>query len=55
MPKRPDYGDATPEDLVVALMKFQRVPLKKHSKADKEKEESDQKSNHDDDSVNEQS
>lgn len=29
MPKRPDYGDATPEDLALALMRFQRAPLKK--------------------------
>ena len=29
VPKRPDYGDATPEDLALALMRFQRAPLKK--------------------------
>lgn len=29
MPKRPDYGDATPEDLALALVRFQRPPLKK--------------------------
>ena len=29
MPKRPDYGDATPEDLALALLKFQRPPLNK--------------------------
>lgn len=57
MPKRPDYGDATPEDLAIALMRLQRPPLKKEDEpeSDKENEESDQKNNHDDDSVNEQS
>ena len=29
MPKRPDYGDATPEDPALALMRFQRAPLTK--------------------------
>ena len=55
MPKRPDYGDATPEDLAIALMRLQRAPLKKRPESDKEQEKSDQKNNHDDDSVNEQS
>ena len=38
MPKRPDYGDATPEDLALALIRFQRAPLKKppESGADEE-------------------
>ena len=36
MPKRPDYGDATPEDLAIALMRFQRPPLKKPPEPDKE-------------------
>ena len=26
MPKRPDYGDATPEDLARAVMRYQRPP-----------------------------
>ena len=29
MPKRPDYGDATPEDLAIALMRLQRPRTKK--------------------------
>lgn len=36
MPKRPDYGDATPEDLALALMRFDRAPLKKHSEFEQE-------------------
>ena len=43
MPKRPDYGDATPEDLAIALMRLQRAPLKKRPESDKEQEKSDQK------------
>ena len=38
MPKRPDYGDATPEDLAIALMRLQRPPLKKPPEPDKEHE-----------------
>ena len=37
MPKRPDYGDATPEDLAIALMRLQRPPLKKRPESDKER------------------
>ena len=48
MSKRPDYGDATPEDLVIALMKFQRVPLKKKqpekAKEDRKKPDEREKS-----------
>ena len=36
MPKGPDYGDATPEDLAIALMRLQRAPLKKRPESDKE-------------------
>ena len=43
MPKRPDYGDATPEDLALALMGFQRAPLKKRPECDKEKDKPDPK------------
>ena len=42
MPKRPDYGDATPEDLALALMRFQRAPLKERPEPDKDSEKSDQ-------------
>ena len=41
MPKRPDYGDATPEDLALALMRFQRAPLKKPPEPGNEEEDSD--------------
>ena len=38
MPKRPDYGDATPEDLALALMRFQRPPLKKTPEPEENRE-----------------
>ena len=41
MSKRPDYGDATPEDLVIALMRFQRAPLKKTRESDETTQEND--------------
>ena len=41
MPKRPDYGDATPEDLALALMRFQRAPLKKPKDSGEGEEEPD--------------
>lgn len=44
MPKRPDYGDATPEDLAIALMRLQRPPLKKPPEPDKEQTEEKTKS-----------
>ena len=43
MPKRPDYGDATPEDVAIALMRLQRPPLKKRPESGKEKDKSEQK------------
>ena len=43
MSKRPDYGDATPEDLVIALMRLQRPPLKKRPESDKKKDKPDPK------------
>ena len=43
MPKRPDYGDATPEDLAIALMRLQRPPLKKRPESAKEKDKPDPK------------
>ena len=56
MPKRPDYGDAIPEDLAISLMRLQRPPLKKRPESDKEQENSDQKKeNPIRDSVSEQS
>lgn len=56
MPKRPDYGDATPEDLALALMRFQRAPLKMRPETDKENEKSDQrKEDPDRDPITEQS
>ena len=39
MPKRPDYDDATPEDLAIALMRLQRPPLKKPPEPDKDRKE----------------
>ena len=36
MPKRPDYGDATPDDLAIALMRLQRPPLKKRPETEQE-------------------
>ena len=47
MPKRPDYGDATPKDLASALMRFQRAPLKKPPEPDKEQKEEKTKPNPD--------
>ena len=44
MPKRPDYGDATPEDLAIALMRLQRPPLKKPPEPDKDRKEEGDKS-----------
>ena len=38
MPKRPDYGDATPEDLALASMRFQRPPLKKTPEPEENRE-----------------
>ena len=37
MSKRPDYGDATPEDLALALARFQRPPRKKPSESDEKR------------------
>ena len=56
MPKRPDYGDATPEDLALALMRFQRKPLDNSPESGERKDESGQKKeNPGSDSVSEQS
>ena len=48
MPKRPDYGDATPEDLARALMHFQRPRIKKPPEPiEEQKEEEETKSSPD--------
>ena len=39
MPKRPAYGDATPEDLALALVRFQRPRTKKPPEPVKEQKE----------------
>ena len=44
MPKRSDYGNATPEDLAIALVRFQRPRTKKPPEPVKEQKEEKTKS-----------